>query len=135
MQTSRRGGPAKTVDAYIASSPKEMRTTLKDLRRTIKGAAPEAEETISYQMPAYKHHGFVVFFAAFKNHMSLYAPGISEMKRFNSRLKPYTVSGATIHFSEEKPLPLSLVKEIVRARMKENELRFKRKKKSSKGSR
>jgi len=69
----------------------------------------------------------VVFFAAFKKHLSLYMPGATA-KKFGSRLKPYAVSGATIRFTVENPIPVSLVKEMVRARMKENESRAKQKK-------
>ena len=127
MRSRRKSRPAETVDEYIAAAPKNVRKVLKDLRRSIKEAAPKSEETISYQIPAYKYRGPVVFFAAFKKHLSLYVPGATT-KKFSSRLKPYVVSGATIRFTVESPLPASLVKEMVRARLKENELRARQKK-------
>jgi uncharacterized protein YdhG (YjbR/CyaY superfamily) len=122
---SKRGEVAETVDEYIASAPEYSRRTLRELRKTIKDAAPKAEEVISYQMPAYKHFGILVYFAAFKDHMSLFVPGISESKKFKSRLKEFRVSGATIHFTADEPIPKSLVKDIVKMRVKENEMRAK----------
>lgn len=119
---------AKTVDEYIAMAPKEMRKALKDIRRAIREAAPEAEEKIGYHMPAYKYHGWLVFFATYKEHLSLFAVGESNLKKFSGKLKPFEISGQTIHFTPERPLPPSLVKQIVKARMKENESRAKRKK-------
>jgi len=126
MRRSRRSGSAKTVDEYIAATPEKVQEVLRNLRRTIKAAAPKAEESISYQIPAYKYRGPVVFFAAFEKHLSLYMPGAT-VNKFRSKLKPYVVSGATIRFPAENPLPASLVREMVRARMKENEMRAKKK--------
>lgn len=120
---------AKTVDEYIALAPKDKRKALKDLRKAIKEAAPNAEETISYHMPAYKYHGWLVFFATYKDHLSLYAVGESNLKRLRSKLKSFDISGQTIHFTPENPLPASLVRQIVKARMKENEGRAKLKRK------
>ena len=128
MRTKQKRGLARNVDEYIESAPENVQRVLKDLRRAIKEAAAEAEETISYQIPAYKYRGPVVFFAAFEKHLSLYVPGESTIKKFRSRLKPYVISGATIRFTVENPLPASLVKEMVRSRMKENEMRAKQKK-------
>ncbi len=129
MASGMRITTAKTVDEYIALAPEEKRRALKNLRKAIREAAPNAEERVSYHMPAYKYHGWLVFFAAYKNHVSLYAVGESNLKRFSSKLKPFEISGQTIHFTPEKPLPAALVKQIVRARMKENESRAKLKKK------
>jgi Uncharacterized conserved protein len=119
--------PAKNVDEYLAGVPKEARATLEKLRRTIKAAAPMASEGISYQMPMYKHHGMVVGFAAFKNHCSIF-PGAAVMDAFREELKPYDTSKGTIRFPVDKPLPTTLVKKLVRARIKENEARANRKK-------
>jgi uncharacterized protein YdhG (YjbR/CyaY superfamily) len=114
-------GPAKNVDAYLAAIPHDKRIVLEKLRKTIKAAAPKAEEGISYQMPAFKYLGPLVYFAAFKNHCSFFVGSKSILKTFGKELKAYEATGATIHFSVEKPLPAALVKKIVKARMRENE--------------
>lgn len=118
---------ARNVDEYLAGVPKEARTTLDKLRRTIKAAAPMASEGISYQMPMYKHHGMVVGFAAFKNHCSIF-PGAAVMDAYKEELKPYDTSKGTIRFPANKPPPAALVKKLVRARIAENEARANRKK-------
>ena len=119
--------PAKNVDEYLAGVPEKARATLEKLRKTIKAAAPMASEGISYQMPMYKHHGMVVGFAAFKNHCSIF-PGAAVMDAYKEELKPYDTSKGTIRFPVDKPLPATLVKKLVRARIKENEARANRKK-------
>lgn len=118
---------AKNVDEYLAAVPKEARAALEKLRRTIKAAAPMATETISYQMPMYKHHGMVVGFAAFKNHCSLF-PGSGVMDAYKKELKDYETSKGTIRFTIDKPLPATLVKKLVRDRIKQNEAHAKKKK-------
>ena len=127
---TKRSVPARDVDGYLAALPKETRVTLEKLRNTIKAAAPKAEEAISYQIPTFKYHGPLVFFAAFKNHCSFYVVSKSIMKTFSSELKPYDTSGTTIHFSAENPLPATLVKRIVKARIEENESHVKHQKNS-----
>jgi uncharacterized protein YdhG (YjbR/CyaY superfamily) len=84
-----------------------------------------AEEVISYQIPTFKYHGPLVFFAAFRNNCSFYVVSKPIMEAFSSELKPWDISGTTIHFSAKKPLPASLVKKIVKARIEENEVRVK----------
>lgn len=121
------GVPAKDIDAYLATVPQETRIVLEKLHKTIKSAAPKAEEVISYQMPAFKYHGVLVFFAAFTNHCSFFVASKAVMKAFCDELKPYHTSGVTVHFSAENPLPVTLVRKIVKARIEENELRFKNK--------
>jgi uncharacterized protein YdhG (YjbR/CyaY superfamily) len=123
----KKGTPAKAVNEYLASLPEAQRTALEKVRKAIKAAAPEAEEVISYQMPGYKYHGMLVFFAAFKDHLSFFGAGKTLVKTFSTELEPFDVSGTTIHFSPEKPLPPALVKKMVKARMKENEARAKQK--------
>lgn len=112
---------ARDVDAYLAALPQEARVALEKLRKTIRAAAPMAEEVISYQVPTFKYHGPLVSFAAFRNHNSLYVVNPSILKTFAAELKPYETSGTTIQFSADRPLPATLVKKIVRARMEENE--------------
>jgi uncharacterized protein YdhG (YjbR/CyaY superfamily) len=117
--------PAKNVDEYLTAVPEEVRGVLEKLRRTIRAAAPKAEEVISYQIPTFKYHGPLVFFAAFRNHCSFYVVSKPIMEMFSSELKPYDTSGTTIHFSAKNPLPASLIKKIVKARIEENEARAK----------
>ena len=117
--------PAKNVDEYLAAAPEEVRPVLAKLRKTIRAAAPMAEEVISYQIPTYRYHGPLVHFAAFKSHCSFFGVSKPVMDRFSSELKPWDTSGTTIHFSAKNPLPASLVKKIVKARVEENEARVK----------
>jgi uncharacterized protein YdhG (YjbR/CyaY superfamily) len=122
-----RGAPADSVDSYLAALPDEVRITLEKLRKAIKAAAPKAEEVISYQMPAYKYHGVLVYFAAFKDHCSFFPASKAILKIFNRELESYDASGATIRFYVEHPLPAALVKKIVKIRMQENEARAEKK--------
>jgi uncharacterized protein YdhG (YjbR/CyaY superfamily) len=109
----------KTIDEYIATFPKNIQSILEELRQAIKKSAPEAEETISYQMPAFKLNGILVWFAAFKNHIGFY-PKTSAIEAFKRELSNYEVSKGTIRFPLDKPIPLDLVKKIVKHRIKEN---------------
>ena len=109
----------KTIDEYIESFPKDIQATLRELRQAIREAAPQAEEAISYQMPAFKQNGILVYFAAFKTHIGFF-PTPSGIEVFKKKLSTYETSKGTIRFPIDKPLPLELVKEIVRFRVKEN---------------
>jgi uncharacterized protein YdhG (YjbR/CyaY superfamily) len=113
--------PAQDIDEYLAKIPAQERAALQELRRTIKAAAPMAGERISYGMPAFFHHGPLVFFAAFKNHLGFYGVSRHVLDRFSSELAPYRTSTTTLHFSADNPLPASLVTRIVKARVEENE--------------
>jgi len=124
-------GSAKTVDEYIRQYPPEVRRALQDLRRTIKAAAPDAEERIGYGMPGYKYYGWLVFFGGFKDHCSFFPASTAIVDSLKRELKAFDAKGGTIHFTPEHPLPATLVKRIVRLRMKENELRKKRKRSSA----
>ncbi|HEY3294789.1 MAG TPA: DUF1801 domain-containing protein [bacterium] len=126
-KTPAQSAVAKDVDSYLAALPDDVRGMLEKLRKTIKAAAPQAEEVISYRMPAFKYHGPLLFFAAWENHCSLYAVSKALLKTLRSDLERYTISGTTIHFSVDNPLPASLVRKIVKARMKDNELRAEQK--------
>jgi uncharacterized protein YdhG (YjbR/CyaY superfamily) len=119
-KTDAKSAPAKDVDKYLAGVPKEARVTLEKLRKTIKAAAPMASEVISYQMPMYKHHGMVIGFAAFKDHCSIF-PGSAVMDAHKTELERYDTSKGTIRFPASKPLPVALVKKLVKARIRENE--------------
>jgi uncharacterized protein YdhG (YjbR/CyaY superfamily) len=116
----------KNVDAYLAGVPEPARSTLNEIRAAIRSAVPpEATETISYRMPAFKYKGVLVWFAAFSDHCSLF-PTASVIEAFKSELKGFTTSKGTIHFPTDKPLPTSLVKKLVRARVAQNESRKRR---------
>lgn len=113
---------AASVDEYISTADPNAKKALRDIRKTIKATAPKAEEVISYQIPGYKFHGMLVFFAAWKNHISLYpAPwGAESLKK---EMSAYEGSKGTIKFPLDKPMPLLLIKKIVKYRMKENEMK------------
>jgi uncharacterized protein YdhG (YjbR/CyaY superfamily) len=114
--------PAKTIEEYLKALPEDIRMTLDKLYKAIKSAAPNAEEVISYGMPAFKHYGMLVYFAAFKDHCSFF-PGSAQIVQLHDELKSFKTSKGTIQFNVDKPLPVALVKKIVRARMEENEAR------------
>lgn len=115
----------KDVDAYLAGVPEPTRSTLERVRKSIRAAAPKAEEVISYGIPTYKYKGrAVVYIAAFKKHCSLYPMGETTWNDLKTELK---AAGAemtgkgTLQFPIDKPLPAAIIKKIVKMRMKENE--------------
>lgn len=115
------------MKAYFAALPTESRDALENLRRTIKSAAPEATEGLSYGMPAFKAHGRgLVCYAAFKDHYSLFPMGGSVFDVLGEKLEPYRSGKGTIRFEMDKPLPVSLVKRVIKERLKENEARGRR---------
>jgi len=111
-----------TVDEYIALAEPKLKKALKEIRKTIKATAPKAEEVISYQIPGYKYHGMLVFFAGWKNHISLY-PAPWDAKDLKEEMSVYEGSKGTIKFPLDKPMPLTLIKKMVKYRMKDNETR------------
>jgi uncharacterized protein YdhG (YjbR/CyaY superfamily) len=116
-----RGRP-ENVDEFMADLTAEERGPLERLRRTVKKACPEAEEVISYGMPAYKYHGMLLWFTAHDKHFGVYVrPG--NVKALERELKPYRGSKSTIRFTVEKPLPDGLVRKIVKESMRMNLLR------------
>jgi uncharacterized protein YdhG (YjbR/CyaY superfamily) len=119
---ARRGKPARSVDEYLAGVPEPFRALLVKVRAAFKAAAPAAVEGISWGMPGYEDHGYLGGFAAFKDHCSFF-PG-STLGAFKDDLKDYETTKGSIHFTPEHPLPVSLVKKIMRARVKENRARF-----------
>lgn len=110
----------KNIDQYIAGFPKDVQKTLEELRATIIKAAPGAEEVISYQMPAFKFKGNLVYFAAYKNHIGFY-PTSSGIATFKKELSVYEGAKGSVKFPIDKPLPLNLITRIVKFRGKENE--------------
>lgn len=118
----------KNINEYLIALPAEVSAVLEKLRQTIKQAAPEAEEVISYSMPAFKYHGMLVYFAAFKDHCSFFPGNAGLIDTMKEELKAYKTSKGTIQFTVQKPLTASLVKKIVKARMQENLSKQKNKK-------
>jgi len=110
-----------SVEEYLENVPAEARAALETLRARIKAAAPGATETISYQMPAFKDQGrFLVSYAAFKDHCSLFPASEAVIEACGTQLEPYRSGKGTIRFTVDKPLPAALVKKIVKARLAEN---------------
>jgi Uncharacterized conserved protein len=109
----------KTIDQYIEAFPPDIQALLQQIRATVHQAAPDAEETISYQMPAFKQNGVLVYFAAFKNHIGFF-PTASAVEAFKDKLAAYKTSKGTIQFPLDQPLPLDLISEIVLFRVKTN---------------
>jgi uncharacterized protein YdhG (YjbR/CyaY superfamily) len=110
-----------SVEGYLAALPEESRAALEKLRKTVRAAAPEATESISYKMPAFKDHGrFLVSYAAFKDHCSLFPASAAVIEALGEELKPYFTGKGTIRFHADKPLPAALVKRIVKVRLEEN---------------
>jgi uncharacterized protein YdhG (YjbR/CyaY superfamily) len=107
------------IDEYIAQFPKDVQEILQELRATIRAAAPEAEEAISYQMPTFKLKGYLVYFAAHKNHIGFY-PAPRGIEAFKEELSVYKGGKGTVQFPIDKPLPLELISKIVRYRVAEN---------------
>ena len=110
-----------TIDAYLAGASAAQRVVLEKLRRAIHAAAPGAEEYIGYGLAGFKHNGRpLVYFGAWEKHCALYAASPAIQKKFQKELKDFEQSKGTIKFTPEKPLPLALVKKMVKARLAEN---------------
>ena len=118
MQTEKK--PAfTTIDEYIALQTKQAQPYLNKLRKIIQKAAPDAEEVISYQMPAFKFHGMLAWFAAWKNHYALYAMP-SSIEKFKPQLEAYELSKGTIKFTYDKPIPAKLITEMIQYKAEQN---------------
>ncbi len=112
-------GGVVSIDEYISTFPKEIQKILQELRATIKAAAPEAEEKISYQIPTFFLKGNLVHFAAFKNHIGFY-PTPGGIEAFKKELSIYESAKGSVQFPIDKPLPLELIRRIVKFRVAEN---------------
>ncbi len=108
-----------TIDDYISSFAPDVRVVLEKIRLTIRRAAPDAQESISYQMPAFKQRGVLVYFAAWKRHIGLYPP-ISGDEKLNKAVAPYAGEKGNLQFPLDQPIPYSLIGRIVRLRVKQN---------------
>jgi len=116
----------KNVEEYISGFPRNVRTLLEQMRTTIKKAAPKCEEVISYQMPAYKYFGILVYFAGYKNHIGFY-PTASAIEAFKKELSIYKGAEGSVQFPLDKPLPSVLITKMVKFKLKENEQKAKAK--------
>ena len=113
--------PADTVDDYLAAVPWNARAALARLRKAIKAAAPGATEVISYQIPAYKHHGLLVGFAASTNHCTFHTMSTEVTRAHAADLKGYKLGKASIRFAANEELSVVLITKLVKARIAENE--------------
>jgi uncharacterized protein YdhG (YjbR/CyaY superfamily) len=115
--TAKGNGAPKNVEEYVAGVPEPARTTLSKVRAAIRTAVPPGTtEVISYGMPAFKHNEVLVWYAAFSNHCSLFPTG-AVIEAFKKELKGFSTSKGTIQFSTDKPLPIALVKKLVKTRV------------------
>lgn len=108
-----------TIDGYISQFPGDVRAALEDVRATIRRAAPDAEEVISYQMPAFRQHGILVYFAAWKAHVGLYPP-ISGDPAIEKAVARYAGPKGNLQFPLDGPMPLALIERVVRLRVKQD---------------
>jgi uncharacterized protein YdhG (YjbR/CyaY superfamily) len=126
-RTANQNTTSNEVDQYLASVPEPSRSTLSSIRATIRSIVPpDTTETISYMIPMFKYKGLLIGFAALQTHCSLFVTDPSVMQLFKNELKRYDISKGTIRFPADKPLPSSLLKKIVKARIAQNEARKKR---------
>jgi uncharacterized protein YdhG (YjbR/CyaY superfamily) len=119
---------ASDIDEYISAFPADTQKLLEQLRATIRKAAPRAEETISYGMPAFKLHGVLVYFAAYARHIGFYPTGTG-IAAFTKELSAYKSSKGAVQFPLDKPLPLALIRKMVQFKVREDAERFREKKK------
>jgi uncharacterized protein YdhG (YjbR/CyaY superfamily) len=110
----------QTIDEYLATAKPDQRRTLAKLRKTIHAVAPKVEECISYGIPAFRLNGrSLVYFGAWANHCSFYPGSSTTLKKFRADLKGFQITKGTIRFSPNEPLPISLVKKLLKARIAE----------------
>lgn len=125
--TAKRNTAPQDVDEYVARSSEPARAVLNKMRAAIRSVVPpDAVETISYRIPAFKSDkGVLVWFAAFSDHFSLF-PTASVIEAFESELKNFSTSKGTVHFPADKPLPIALIKKMVKARVAQLEIKKRR---------
>jgi uncharacterized protein YdhG (YjbR/CyaY superfamily) len=109
-----------TIDEYLARVSDDKRAALESLRKTIRAAAPNAEECISYQIPTFRQNGMLVGFGATAHHCAFYLMSSSTVEAHKDELEKYDTSKGTIRFQADKPLPAALVRKLVKARIAEN---------------
>ncbi|HYY48310.1 MAG TPA: DUF1801 domain-containing protein [Thermoplasmata archaeon] len=118
----------KSVDQYIGTFPKAVQAGLQTIRRTIQNAVPEAQEAISYQIPAFRFHGRLLYFAAFKDHYSVFGASQEARKAFKKELSKYEEAKGTIRLPMSEPLPVGLLRDLARYGAEENLVRERTKK-------
>lgn len=111
---------AATIDSYIGVSPPAAQPALRRIRKIFRGAAPDAEETISYRMPAFRGHGILVYFAAFKNHIGIFPP-IEGDARLDKALARYRGPKGNLRFPLDEPIPYGLIERIAQLRAKQDQ--------------
>jgi uncharacterized protein YdhG (YjbR/CyaY superfamily) len=117
-----RKAPPTTIDEYIAASAPKAQPILRKIRRTISAAAPDAEEVISYRMPAFRLHGILVYFAAFKHHIGVFPP-VSGDAMLERAIAPYAGPKGNLRFPLDQEMPYALIKRIVLLRVKQDRSR------------
>ncbi len=122
--------PVNNIDEYITGFPDNVQKLLKQMRATIRKAAPGAEETINYAVPTFKLNGNLVHFAAFKKHIGFY-PAPAGIEAFKQEVAPFEAGKGSLQFPFDQPLPLELVTKIVKFRVKQNMEKPKAKKKTA----
>ena len=126
MQQNNHKTKIKSVTEYLNDLPDNVYTALENIRQIIKYLVPDAEETISYQVPSYKYKGMLVGFGAAKNHCSFFVMSSTLLNDFKEDIKGFETSTGTIRFTPEKPIPNDLITKIVMARLAENEAKQRR---------
>ena len=111
------GTTPKSIDEYIAGFPPRVQAILKKIRATVRRAAPDAEERISYRMPSFSLNGVLIYFAAFQNHIGVYPPVPAELRKEAS---PYAGNKGNLRFPLDRPIPYSLINSIIEVRVKEH---------------
>jgi len=109
----------RSIDDYIAAFPPEVQAILQRIRSTVRNAAPDAQETISYKMPAFTQNGILVYFAAFKKHVGLYPP-VSGDASLEKAIAPYAGEKGNLRFPLDQPIPYDLIERIVKLRVKQS---------------
>ncbi len=120
----------KTIDEYISAFPPAVQASLRRIRLAIQKTAPGAQEIISYRMPAFRSHGILLYFAAFKNHIGFYPP-VSGDARLLKALAPYAGPKGDLKFPLEKPMPYGLIERLVKLRVKQDREKASAKRKST----
>jgi uncharacterized protein YdhG (YjbR/CyaY superfamily) len=109
-----------TIDAYIASYPKDVQVSLEKLRKLIHKCAPKVEESISYGIPTFRYHGLLAHFGAYPKHIGFY-PGAASMAKFSKKLSAYKQGKGTVQFQLDEPIPFDIIQEIVEFRVRVNQ--------------
>jgi uncharacterized protein YdhG (YjbR/CyaY superfamily) len=111
----------ETVEAYFASFPEDIQNGLASIRDAIRKTVPQAEEVLSYQLPAFKYHGMLIYYSAYKKHFSIsFPPPFKVFEVFKEQLSSYERSKTAVQFPMDKPLPLDLIGEMAKYRANEN---------------